>query len=305
MSFYKKFKNRRHSLWYHSSSVLCRFLLPFLQKIGLNLTVHHYYSPIPDIKETSKLFNKLQESSKNIEGLTLSINEHIIFIEKVSGYIDEFYRSDDENILNNNSFRSVDAEIFYSIIRHNKPGKIIEIGGGVSSKIIVKALKLNRSENFKCNYLCIEPFPTKELIKSLNGFGELIVEKIENIDVSVFENLGEKDILFIDSSHVVKPFNDVYFEFFKILPKIKKGVFVHFHDIYLPAEYPLKNIAKHHYFWNEQYLLHSFLLCNDSFKIIWGGSFAHLNSPELLERYFKSYDKQKEWPGSFWLEKIK
>lgn len=133
----------------------------------------------------------------------------------------------------------------------------------------------------------------------------LVMEKVEDVDVALFENLSENDILFIDSSHVVKPYNDVYFEFFKVLPLIKKGVLVHFHDIYLPSEYPLKNISKYHYFWNEQHFLRAFLLYNDYFKIEWCGSFAHEKMPNKLENIFNSYDKKREHPGSFWIRKIK
>ena len=132
----------------------------------------------------------------------------------------------------------------------------------------------------------------------------MIINKAENVEISLFENLGENDILFIDSSHVVKPFNDVYFEFFRVLPILKKGVLIHFHDIYLPAEYPLANITKYNYFWNEQYILHSFLLFNDYFKIEWSGSFAHLNIVEKLEEHFKSYNSKNVWPGSIWIRKI-
>ncbi len=271
------------------------------QKIGINLTVHHYYSPVPDISETKRLFERYGGGVGHCS-LDFNLEKHINFVYEISGFVDEFYSSDLKEVLDNNSFRSVDAETLFAVIRKHKPGKIIEVGGGVSSKIISGALKRN---DVSCNYMCIEPYPTKELVSTLGGNGNLLKKKVEDVDISVFEDLKENDILFIDSSHVIKPYNDLYFEFFKVLPVLKKGVIIHFHDIYLPNEYPLDNIVKHHYFWNEQYLLHAFMMFNRSFEIVWGGSFAHISIPEKLEKYFNSYNREKEWPGSFWIRKVK
>lgn len=120
-----------------------------------------------------------------------------------------------------------------------------------------------------------------------------------------FQKLKENDILFIDSSHVLKTGSDVQYEYLEILPRLNKGVLVHFHDIFLPAEYPQKWILEDHKFWNEQYLLQAFLAFNDSFEILWAGSYMHLNHPDKLEQFFKSYNKNKRWPGSFWVRKIR
>ena len=301
MNFIKKFKNRRHSLWYHVFSMFCRIFLPIFQKIGINVTVHHYYSPIPDINETKRLFIKNSGSDSNNVNLNFNKIGHAGFIDTMEDFIEEFYSSGLMDILDNSSFRSVDAEVLYSIIRKNQPKKIIEVGGGITSKIISNAVIRN---NNNCDYNCIEPYPTKDLVSTLRAGGTLIEKKVEDTDISIFEDLGENDILFIDSSHVIKPYNDLYFEFFRILPILKKGVFVHFHDIYLPLEYPLDNLEKYHYFWNEQYLLHTFMMFNKSFKIVWGGSYAHVSIPEKIERHFKSYNRDKEWPGSFWIRKV-
>lgn len=303
-NYLAKLRKSRHSLWYLTLSSICRIILPFFQKFGINITVNHYYSPIPDLRETEMLYKQFYDDGRGRECLKFDLDEHLQFIEKSIDYVNEFNDTVPLDIMVNSSFGSVDAEILYSMIRKNKPKKIIEIGGGASSKIISTAIRKNNREKNSCEYICIEPFPTKDLIQIVHSSGDLIMNKVENVEISLFENLGENDILFIDSSHVVKPFNDVYFEFFRVLPILKKGVFIHFHDIYLPAEYPLANIAKYNYFWNEQYMLHSFLLFNNCFKIEWSGSFAHLNIVEKLEEHFKSYEPKSVWPGSIWIRKI-
>lgn len=304
-NYLTKLKNSRHSLWYHVRSLICRVSLPIFQKFGINITVNHYYSPVYDLRETEKLYKQFYNIGLGQNSLKFDLDEHLQFIENNVNFVNEFNNSELVGILGNSSFGSVDAEILYSMVRKNTPKKIIEIGGGLSSKIISSAVRKNNLEKNSCKYICIEPFPTKNLIEIIHGSGELIRTKVENVEVFLFESLGENDIIFIDSSHVVKPFNDVYFIFFKVLPILKKGVLVHFHDIFLPEEYPFEYIAKYNYFWNEQYMLHSFLLFNDYFKIEWASSFAHLNIVEKLEEYFKCYNRQNAWRGSFWIRKIK
>jgi predicted O-methyltransferase YrrM len=303
-NFMTKLKNSRHSLWYLTASLICRVSLPFFQKFGINITVNHYYSPVPDIKETEKLYKQFYGAIHGQNFLKFDLDEHLRFIENINNFVNEFNDSELAGIIVNSSFGSIDAEILYSMVRKNKPKKIIEIGGGISSKIISNAVRKNNLEKNSCKYICVEPFPTKILIETIHELGDLIKKKVEDVEINLFESLGENDILFIDSSHVVKPFNDVYFVFFKVLPFLKKGVLVHFHDIYLPAEYPITNITKYNYFWNEQYMLHSFLLFNDYFIIEWSGSFAHLNIVKKLEDHFISYNPKNVWPGSFWTRKI-
>jgi hypothetical protein len=97
----------------------------------------------------------------------------------------------------------------------------------------------------------------------------------------------------------------VQYELFEILPLLNKGVIVHFHDIFLPAEYPRNWLMKERRFWNEQYALRAFLMFNDSFEVLWGGGYMHLNHPDRLQAAFPSYRKSENWPGSFWIKKTK
>jgi hypothetical protein len=111
----------------------------------------------------------------------------------------------------------------------------------------------------------------------------------------------------LDSSHVVRIGGDVQHEFLEILPKLNPGVVVHIHDIFLPAEYPRKLIAKQHRFFSEQYLLQAFLAFNREFEVLWASSFMHLTHPDLLEQAFNSYKGRRElrWPGSFWMRRAR
>jgi len=113
---------------------------------------------------------------------------------------------------------------------------MIEVGSGFSSLLIADVN--TRFLNNSCKFQCIEPYPREFLVGGVAGVSELIVQKVQDIPPGYFETLDEGDILFIDSSHVCKTGSDVNFLYFEILPRLKPGVLIHIHDIFLPLEYP-------------------------------------------------------------------
>ncbi|MBA7660162.1 hypothetical protein ES703_68161 [subsurface metagenome] len=131
------------------------------------------------------------------------------------------------------------------------------------------------------------------------------MNKVEDVSLEEFSKLKENDILFIDSSHNISIGNDVYYEYLEILPRLKKGVLIHVHDIFLPYEYPKKWIFEYLLFWSEQYLLQAFLSFNNNFEILWGGYYMHKKHPDLLKNNFGSYNEEKNNPGSFWFKRTK
>ena len=110
----------------------------------------------------------------------------------------------------------------------------------------------------------IEPHP--KLLKSLLKQGdleriEIVPRPLQDVDLELFESLRANDILFIDSTHVAKIGSDVNRIFFEILPALATGVYVHFHDIFYPFEYPREWIYEGRA-WNEAYMLRAFLMYN-------------------------------------------
>lgn len=189
------------------------------------------------------------------------------------------------------------------MIRKFKPKKIIEIGSGASTKMMLNSIEKNEIEDmqFKCEISCVEPYEYSQL----EGLPiKLIKEKVETIDPVVFKSLQKKDILFIDSSHIIRPQGDVLFEIQHILPELNSGVLIHFHDIFTPKDYLNEWIFKDRKLWNEQYLLESFLSCNNQFEIIGALNFLKHNHWELLSSKFPVL-KQEIYrePGSFWIRK--
>ncbi len=204
--------------------------------------------------------------------------------------------------LNNPSFGPGDSDLYYLLVRNLKPRRIIEIGSGFTTLLCVNAVEKNHQEGAETHVTCIEPFEMKWLegIKNIS----LIRESVEKVDPSVFASLQENDILFIDSSHIIRPENDVLFEYLELLPSLPKGVIIHIHDIFTPRHYRIEWLKDELRLWNEQYLLEAFLYYNDSFEILY--SLNHLKNEafEATQKTLSHITPESE-PASFWLRKIK
>lgn len=286
-------------------------LFPLAQKLGFHITPNHYYQPIPD---TRTLKDDLWQKQSKLVGININEEDQISLLSLFSSKFKEEYKTFPRNktsipyryYVNNCGFESVDGEILYCMIRHLKPKKIFEIGSGNSTYLSAQAVLKNKEDNgHECELIAFEPYPNDVLKAGFPGLSKLIPTKIQDIPLSEFGKLKENDILFIDSSHVLKIGSDVQYEYLEILPRLNQGVIVHAHDIFLPAEYPREWVLKDYTFWTEQYLLQAFLVFNDSFKVLWAGSYMHLKHPDKLETTFSSYKRDERWPGSFWIKKVK
>ena len=123
--------------------------------------------------------------------------------------------------------------------------------------------------------------------------------------LSRFEALGENDILFIDSTHALRIGGDVQHEYLEILPRLRPGVLVHAHDVFLPAEYPREWIHESRFFWTEQYLLQAFLAFNERFAVLWGSHFMYMRHEQALARAFRPPGTTLPMTGgSFWMRRI-
>jgi hypothetical protein len=189
------------------------------------------------------------------------------------------------------------------MIRHFKPRRVIEIGSGMSTVLTAEAIRKNELEGRSCLFTAIEPFPAK-FLSHIPGLTELLQTKVQRVPLERFCSLEANDILFIDSSHVVKIGGDVVYEYLEIIPRLKPGVLVHCHDIFLPAEYPKQWVMTNRIFWTEQYLLQAFLTHNRAFEILLAASFLHLRHPDKLAAAIGSYDPVRVWPGSFWMRRV-
>jgi hypothetical protein len=189
------------------------------------------------------------------------------------------------------------------MIRLLKPKKIIEIGCGHSTLMALEAVRKNKSEdkNYHCQQICIEPYE-RPWLEKLNV--KLKRVPVEYIQLDYFKQLEKNDILFIDSSHIIRPQGDVVFEYLEILPSLNPGVYVHIHDIFTPKNYPKRWIIDEIRFWNEQYLLEAFLTNNNAYQIIGLLNYLHYHHFSALSAkcpMLKQYPDRES--SSMWLLK--
>jgi SAM-dependent methyltransferase len=189
------------------------------------------------------------------------------------------------------------------MIRRFRPARILEIGCGYSTLLSAQALLKNRDDGAPGELLGCDPYPHEVVRDGVPGLTRLIPAAAQDLPTEEFDRLRRNDILFIDSSHVLKIDSDVQRLYLDVLPRLAPGVLVHVHDIFLPREYPREWVMELRRFWTEQYLLQAFLAFNTAWEVLWAGSYMHLRHPDLLEAAFPSYDRRRRWPGSFWLRR--
>jgi hypothetical protein len=189
----------------------------------------------------------------------------------------------------------VDALVGYCMVRHFQPRLIIEVGSGFSSLVLAQSAAKNRNSAL----ICIDPFPRDFVRERLPGLQSLITKKVQDIDLEFFSQLQSGDILFIDSSHTVKIGGDVNYLFLEVIPRLKPGVIVHVHDIFLPFEYRRDWVLDELRFWNEQYLLQAFLTFNSQFEVLMANSYLNHYHQADIKAAFRNLPSGAG--GSLWM----
>lgn len=296
------------SLWFR----FCRMLKPqstpvteaIFMKMGILPVRDHYYQPL--INPGKHLKKSLRED-RALPGIDWNVGEQLQLLQQFH-YQEELSAIPLEKTeslgfyYNNQSYLGGDAEYLYNIIRLKKPSRIIEIGCGYSTLMIQQALEANRKEQpaYSCIHTCVEPYemPWLEQMKI-----EVIRKRVEELPREFFLQLDRDDILFIDSSHMIRPQGDVLFEFLEILPILQPGVLVHVHDIFSPKDY-LDEWVYAHVMWNEQYLLEAFLSFNKAFRIIGALNFLkHHHYEAFSEKCPVLASNASLEPGAFWMQR--
>lgn len=259
---------------------------------GYHIRPIHYYEPLPDFGSiTAEQINR----KRTYPAIDFGWEDQLALVDELTKYRDEL--EEIEFDFGNGFFSGFDAAVYYSLIRHLKPERVIEIGGGYSTRIAAKALAHNKQGKLSC----IEPYPEQRLLEAQLNI-DLIRRRVEDIDVDFFSCLEANDILFIDSSHTVKFGSDVCYEFLEVLPTLKPGVWIHVHDIFFPHDYPAEWLINQRLALNEQYLLEAFLSFNKTFSVQLANYWLcldHLNDaaclwPDPISPYH---------PSSFWMKR--
>jgi hypothetical protein len=256
---------------------------------GYHIRPIHYYEPLPDFRSiTAEQLTRRRASA----AIDFRSEAQLALIAELVQYRPELEQLsfDFDNVF----FGGFDAAVYYALIRHLQPRRVIEIGGGYSTQLAAQAL----ARNGRGRLTCIEPYPEARLLDAKLDI-ELIKTPVEQIDVDFFLSLDANDILFIDSSHAVKFGSDVCYEFLEVLPKLKPGVWVHVHDIFFPHDYPAEWLLERRLALNEQYLLEAFLAFNHSFATQLANYWICLDHQDAAKRLWSTTRA-----SSFWMKRV-
>jgi hypothetical protein len=274
-----------------------------LQRVGVFPIQRHYYEPLWD----ARALERPLEAPRHLPGIDWNEAGQLELLAQLgfAGELADLGRGDAPPggfRFGNTTFESGDAEFLYQIIRHLRPRRIIEIGGGSSTRIIRLAVARNLAEEpaRACEHVCVEPYENAWLA-TLPGL-RLLRERVEHMPLDPFTALEADDLLFIDSSHVIRPQGDVLREYLEILPSLRPGVVVHVHDIFSPRDYLARWVKDEVRLWNEQYLLEALLSGGRNWRILAALNFLHHLHPAALRRCCPHLAPERE-PGSIYLRK--
>lgn len=274
--------------------------------LNVALTPKGYYSPIPDV---AKLDSAIWERPSPTPGIDWRSDTEFEFVERtLAKFVGEFQprgtpsSNPTEYYLDNGNYGPVDAELLYAMIRELRPRRILELGAGYSTLVIASACRSNRTEGSPPLFVSADPFPASFLSEDIDGVDQFLPLGAREVDRALFASLAQNDILFVDTTHTVKTGSEVNHLILDVLPTLKAGVVVHFHDIFLPWEYPRIWLEEYHYYWAEQYLLQALLVENPRFQIVLAAHNLCRIDAERLRRTVPSLDTRRP-PTAFWLRR--
>lgn len=272
-----------------------------LKRIGIFPLRNHYYEPLFD----DRLLSTPLDKPRSLPGIDLNEAGQLAFIrelafshELIAFNLIANNESVDNFCIENGAFGRDDADLLYQILRFLKPGKLVEIGSGNSTKIARLAMIKNRADTAgDYRHICIEPYE-QTWLESLGDI-EVIRQRVEDIGLDLAAELQAGDLLFIDSSHVIRPQGDVLKLYLDILPRLKSGVYVHVHDIFTPRDYLKSWVVDDVRFWNEQYLLEALLSNSRRYEVVAALNYLKYDHYKALAQVCP-YLKPDSEPASFY-----
>jgi predicted O-methyltransferase YrrM len=267
----------------------------------------HYYSPIPSLEEIRSRHSQIFNRADQLLEIDLQTDNQLDLVQALSQFAKEANLPDHATkeyryYSENNFFEQADGVVLYSLLRFLQPSRIVEIGSGFSSALILDTNERDLGGRMKCTF--VEPYPDR-LMGLLRGTDsdevEIIASPLQDINLDMILELRENDVLFIDSSHVSKVGSDVNLLIFDVLPRLAKGVYVHIHDVFYPFEYPEQWVYQG-WAWNEAYILRAYLQANAGYRIrLWNSYLAHFHRDEVA-RQLPRWDCKHG--ASIWLQRV-
>ena len=272
----------------------------------------HFYSPVVDPDEINAQQSEIWPAEPRMPGLDFDDASHLRVLQtwfprhiRAYDYAEQAPSSDEDLsafYTQNSYFSWLDARTLFVVMREWQPGRVVEVGSGYSSLLMADVNQ--RHLGGRCEITCVEPYPRPFLRRLIPGLSKVIEQKVQEVPLDVFEALASGDILFIDSSHIAKTGSDVNHLFFEVLPRLRAGVRIHIHDIFLPHDYPKQWVIEENRSWNEQYLVRALLMYSSVFRVVFGCSYAFHRFPAEVKRALGLPGGQAFGGGSLWIEKI-
>jgi len=306
----RAFKTLAKNSWHRSFRVL--------QRAGINLLPAHFYSCVPDLDDLARRTD--WRKPRSMYGVAhRDIDDQMALLGEWLAPQTERHRQRSihaEAIAGGGSdggYGEIDAEVLFGFVATNKPGRIIQVGCGVSTAVITMAAE---AVGEKPEIVCIEPYPSPYLKEAeRKGVIRLVAQPAQLVDYWQLAALGTGDLLFVDSTHAVKPGSEVNYLIHEVLPRLSNGVWVHFHDIYFPYDYTRGALDSDLFFPQESTLLYAFLTGNDRYRLEVCLSMIHYAAADRLQRLIPKYQpndqidglagqKGKHFPSSAWLRVV-
>jgi hypothetical protein len=264
----------------------------FMQRLGVDVLPRHFYSEIPDIQKLKNTEHWRQPFSMiGIDGADIE-QQFKFTAETVPNDLSQTLPTlnvHDQACLRNGEpgYGRVEADFLYAFVLKYRPMKIMQIGCGVSTAICLAAAK---AANYTPEIICIEPYPTAFLLQAAATSEIRLIEKpVELIAYDLLNELTDGDLFFVDSTHTLGPGGEVSRIILEMLPRLSKGVYIHFHDIAFPYDYQGDVLDSALFFWHETSLLHAFLACNNRVTMLASLSMLHHNNQAELQKYLPNY----------------
>jgi predicted O-methyltransferase YrrM len=267
----------------------------------------HFFSPVvdPDLV-VDYVAQARQQTRADVAGIDFHVEDMVAFWHANRDFIAATPFSDEPDGVNRYCFLGGpypygDATTLRAIIGAYRPRRVVEIGSGYSSACMLDAADHAGLTDFSLT--CIEPYPTrlKSVLRPQDYRRVTIMEQgVQGADLAIFAALERNDILFIDSTHVLKTGSDVHYELFHVLPVLKPGVLIHFHDCRFPFEYSDKQIFEKNYSWNEAYGVRALLMWSNRLRVVFYNSLFALEQRELINQIYPTFLRN---PGSsIWMQ---
>jgi Methyltransferase domain len=258
------------------------------QRVGFDVLPRHFYSSIPSLRELSAHDGwKVRSAMVGVAGTDTTAQ--LAFLRDCCKSLDLTRHSVHARACEKNGeegYGVIESDVLFAFITRHVPGRIIQVGAGVSTAIILHAAEV---AGYKPEIVCVEPYPTRFLNRSAaSGAIRLVARKVQDTDIGALTVLNSGDLLFIDSTHAVKPGGDVNYLILEALPLLPAGVWVHFHDISFPYDYQ-PSLFKALFFSAESTLLQAFLACNPRYAIVLSLSMLHHDRQTELQELLPCY----------------